>query len=759
MKILDLRKRNMIHIAAYRGSIQVLKILLRNYQELDLSIDQPDINGDNPLELACIRGYDARKTEYYFDKKLGYRTSKRYKVVSMLLDYRNSDMEQEIFIKVEKLKKDANTPLHWAIYWSDIDLASLVFEQCPGQIFNMNKHGFIPFDMCFQTGSRLTQFKSQLILFYLLDEIFYFLKASKEDKTIAFISRLDLSSANLRKASQKKIHLRMLINNLMTESQCYRLLAQLMRSEQETREDFIAAKMRFKEAHLKIIDHQKEITKKSVGVYTYYVQRFALWYAFFKREKQFLSLMKHFSVSPFAISSNKRSTIHMLCLENNHRILELLMMPTYEFIGIKPREFNLKEALSVTSGFGINTALHHAAIHNSFRCFKLLRKKGLSLKDVNYRGWTPVQLSFSKVRYFKHLRQEIRRDELIRVASFDPVNQLTCSYEKLLEYNSKYQYCIISVADSYDIYDTTVYKQLKTIQKVWASKGELIIDAQNGFDNLDLYKIIKKKANMNSKLYDKYMFKNHFIYKLRLSKELAGYLAERLKMRVFNLRYRYQTQYKQMENKYYEPLRDIQKQRILIYLILSEFNIFKFQNAGLILDHFPLHHFGYRKHIDEYWKKYFWATILNSIRVGKRAVGFRAIAQIGFYHGLQNGFYFGFLIQLTSLMFPLAIIGVAFYLYGILFADGFDNLLLPVMSIIVGIWMTLSVEGWKRREKHLAFNFDVLGIRKIEQKRIEYTGNYVVSQATKKVVKYDKFTPFKRRAMVRERNFIFFILS
>jgi hypothetical protein len=64
-----------------------------------------------------------------------------------LFSYRNSKDEAEFFINLKDIKKGENSPLHWSIYWLDIHLTNLVFDQCKEQIFWMNSKGEVPFDM------------------------------------------------------------------------------------------------------------------------------------------------------------------------------------------------------------------------------------------------------------------------------------------------------------------------------------------------------------------------------------------------------------------------------------------------------------------------------------------------------------------------------------------------------------------------------------------------------------------------------------
>jgi len=152
----------MIHIAAYRGSYSILEVLLSECKAEQVNINVRDTNGDTPLELACIRGFDGNPDDIYeYDN--GYKVSRRFRVTQMLLEYKNGAGKQEITIKFDELKKGLNSPLHWAIYWTDIDLADIVYQECPEQIFWINKHDMIPFDMSGEKETRFLELKSKLV--------------------------------------------------------------------------------------------------------------------------------------------------------------------------------------------------------------------------------------------------------------------------------------------------------------------------------------------------------------------------------------------------------------------------------------------------------------------------------------------------------------------------------------------------------------------------------------------------------------------
>jgi hypothetical protein len=156
---------------------------------------------------------------------------------------------------------------------------------------------------------------------------------------------------------------------------------------------------------------------------------------------------------------------------------------------------------------------------------------------------------------------------------------------------------------------------------------------------------------------------------------------------------------------------------MIVNLLLEEFDLFKYERIGIVVAHFPLHHFRYRNYIKIYWKRYFWYTMIDVLSPVRIERGLQPLKQIAFYHGIQNGFYFGFMISWTSFLIPLSIYGAVAFTYGYFDGskEGHNNELLPITSLVTSIWMMIFFEIWKKREKLLAYNFDVLGISKNEK--------------------------------------------
>lgn len=111
----------------------MLKRLLDTHRKFKVPVMSKDRNRDTPLTLACARGYLEHPRET-IEVEINGKTqiaSRRYAVIKKLLDYTCLEGKQEVTIKEGTLKKMSNTPMHWAIYWGDLELSKLVYERCP----------------------------------------------------------------------------------------------------------------------------------------------------------------------------------------------------------------------------------------------------------------------------------------------------------------------------------------------------------------------------------------------------------------------------------------------------------------------------------------------------------------------------------------------------------------------------------------------------------------------------------------------------
>jgi extradiol dioxygenase family protein len=346
-----MNKRNILHLAARRGSVEILEIILAEMKKNKINPATKDINGDTALDIACIRGFDNNENETYEDKfffpenpegQRSRKTSKRFQVIKRLLDFRDNNGKAAFLINRDTLRDRMNTPLHWAIYWSDIDTAERVFCEFPGQLFYSNNEEQIPFDMCNMIAIKMMSLKSKLIVYYLLDDIYLFLLKNGMNEDIKPV-QMSTTVESLEKRKKEIKH----FDSLMTEKEVKAALKDILQNESD--EKFQKLKKMYSEAKLEVLDHDSKVDiRKAYSRIPKYVQRISLWYAYFKLEEQYLELMKRFHCSPFAISTKGRSTIHQISFEKYHQqIMELILLPTYSIWQNPAKGFNLKNALNV----------------------------------------------------------------------------------------------------------------------------------------------------------------------------------------------------------------------------------------------------------------------------------------------------------------------------------------------------------------------------------------------------------------------------
>lgn len=113
----------------------------------------------------------------------------------------------------------------------------------------------------------------------------------------------------------------------------------------------------------------------------------------------------------------------------------------------------------------------------------MLLKNGADLNIVNMRGWVPLNLADHNEKFFKDLKLSMKEEELQTALTKDSIQDLLCSGEKLTMFDTSYHYVIISIADSLDPKETTIYRQLKNIKDEWSSRGMLTIKIYDGYSN------------------------------------------------------------------------------------------------------------------------------------------------------------------------------------------------------------------------------------------------------------------------------------
>lgn len=120
------------------------------------------------------------------------------------------------------------------------------------------------------------------------------------------------------------------------------------------------------------------------------------------------------------------------------------------------------------------------------------------------------------------------------------------------------------------------------------------------------------------------------------------------------------------------------------------------------------------------------------------------ISMLAFYHSLPQGFYFGFLAHYTNYLMILMVYSAAFFIYSVLEPEKYLRYV-PFLPIFIGIWSSVFMVMWARREKELAYCFDSIEEEFDKPQREEYFGKVKLQDVTNKVVKADNGKIYWRR--------------
>lgn len=854
INLVNFRARTLLHIACYRGNVLTVKYLLERYRETNESLDQRDKNGDTPLNLACIRGYDGDEDETWttqpdsedLEKNTGneenkessetagkpYTTSARYEIVRLLLR-QGANL---------KRRDNLNSPLHWAIYWADLHLASILYEFYPNQVIWTNAEGQIPFDICLLCPrSKIKGFQGTLIVEDLLDDIMNDMnemiqaaknKTSKEEINRAYKSKFSfVFKYDIRQAIKKFFEIPKIYNEALDReevfkthnitgdwdkrrqkvqyAECFYVDIQAERELETSHPMDLIKKFAKKSAIVRlnqvskenkkkwknfdfekakndvifIIDHTKKLKAKGNPKLriTKNLQKLFHWLAYFERADEMLLLMKEFRVSPFVKNKLGRNILHQLCRDNKHQMLNFVLnCCNYRFSGGSGT--TLDDALQMQSDFDFSTCTHYCFQYEAFESYQILKKKMQEielkkkkkipqengpldleipislpigntpkqqseqekkeneaeavilaldkiLEKVNFRGRQAIDLSNGSKKFAAE-KKRYQNQCIKNILRLTNVDQLKSNSKQILGFNTEYQYAIIAYDDcpneNGDIpwekraRNTTVYKQLDNIAQnpAFALDEEILkesADEKGEYDPNFKIKIIEGYTN-NAKLSD-----NYFIYLIKVHPQLSNRLADDMDIQAYDFKNRFHTAFMSDSYKNFEPLRDIFIQQIIIYMLMSEFDLDSFTKEGLIIEHFPTHRFKERVLINKYWRKYYFSTIIDPIKPGLGITGTIPLTQIAFYHGIQHGFYISFVINYTSWLLLASVPGLCFTLYSAIWSPtGYDHRYLSLLAIFIALWVSVMIEGWKRRRNSLAFIWDMYGVQKGETKRFQY---------------------------------------
>ena len=298
-----------------------------------------------------------------------------------------------------------------------------------------------------------------------------------------------------------------------------------------------------------------------------------------------------------------------------------------------------------------------------------------------------------------------------------------------------------------------IYEQLKKIKKRYQHEdGGISIEVVKGMPKvkgfMQKYMMCLRKSN----IFKSQFSKHKFFFLVNISSKLLIKKAKELKLTGFDMKDGYYTNFDSgKSNEDLEPLRETQKQSVVMKLINEEFNLEKFKRDGYVFDYFMLHRYKMKHNMLRCWTKNINVVHLENFLTKTNVKALTPVSLLAFYHGIQHGFYFGFLSLYTNCLSYLAALGLIFEL--LMNYQGISKRVLPYMAVFVSLWSMVFINLWENREKELAYSFGTHKELVINQQREEYKGRSVLKPISNVIVKEAKISTNLKRVLV---SFLYF---
>lgn len=326
------------------------------------------------------------------------------------------------------------------------------------------------------------------------------------------------------------------------------------------------------------------------------------------------------------------------------------------------------------------------------------------------------------------------------------------------EFNSKDLICI-EVYSNHDQYeDTLIYSLLRKIkQRYQGDGGGIGIDVIKQENNrlakeynclfkfvfkiyylIQIWNCFSKASKDELKIVDKsekeFFSKYKYYFTISFSDDLLVKFAKKMKLTAYNMKSRHYTKFSDfVREEGLEPLRETQKQKIVMKILNQEFDIKKYKEELLINDYYMLHQYKNRRNLLDYWLKLNLFAIFENVLSNARFENTTSLSLLAFYHGVQHGFYIGFLKYYTNCLFFLSFFMLILWL--LKSRTELGDSVIPVMTFMIPVWSTLFLSLWNRRQKELAYIFGTHREEQEIQQRKEYKGKPVIRKVYRKVEK------------------------
>lgn len=749
-------QRTPLHLVCKKGHLDLYYKLVKQHEIHKIGYDAEDERGDTPLSLICSHG---------FDTPLDLENSQE-EAQQQLKDF---NMTKAIIIKDllakgasirATCKKKKTTPLHWCIYYGNFEGGNAIFEAFPLIVLNKNSEGRTPLEILLSKNlksefkpeaarlvhSIITRFSSALFEnnqdFILknakLKEIqeFEALQAFKH-KGAAFnandlIRNIQENSKNVfarllsnKKPGSKGKYMELVDSSLELDKPKNTDRANLYKSIGNHEDSYNTTQLE-QDANITVYVYDERKKRPLKNPYLKFLHKLMIVSVYVKDISVVKLLLDNFNISPFVKSIDDLTAIHYASMKGRLHLLKFLLNLRYKYLNSK-REFDLKIQINKLAGKEFNTCLHLAVRYNRTKILKELLDKGADINVFNYQDLRPLEMNRSL--FFKEIEirliQQSEYNDLMKYG--DLTNPNSYDSPKIDIVRDNYIYLIVARDLQSDYAQTLVFQQLQFLRAAWMNRIDI--------------RYVEPVVNKTGNYY-------RFFFLLNIQSELLDDMADILNIEILNLKRGYSTSFYKESAMEYIKFRDYHIHSIILHLLDKEFNLDHYIKSGIIEEAFPLHEFKTRKNLQNNWYLERSTVFFDPWKIKSSPKDLRPFNSLAFYYGCDIAFYISFTTLYTSFLILLGVLGVILYLWVLYSKISIDNITTPVFALLISLWVTITLEQWKRRENEHAFIWNTLSYKNNEIMRIDYKGNYAIDEVSKSITVKDPFPTIKRRWIV-----------
>lgn len=195
----------------------------------------------------------------------------------------------------------------------------------------------------------------------------------------------------------------------------------------------------------------------------------------------------------------------------------------------------------------------------------------------------------------------------------------------------------------------------------------------------------------------------------------------------------------------YEYMKDWMRMKGLMYVLTEEFDMLEYFASGIILDAFTLHSSQKKEVIIDYFKRYWYDTLLYSTIFENRN-SIILVNQVARYYGTNVGFYLTFNVIMNNTLVPLSFLGLSLFVYSLF--QGVSNPAVLIYNAILSVWPVILSQKFLRSQGQMNFLWDMDHVDLHHTPRAEYRGRYMIDPKNNEIKKRDPVPKILRAVMV-----------